>query len=112
MTTRLSDLETTSDSISLTHLGDSPFNIISVEDSDYTDKETKLVSDGVKITTKETVEKDGVKYNKFHTTRKAVVSKLKSAPVAEAISHGDLGTVRCISTTFENGKTGFILEDV
>ncbi len=112
MTTKLSDLESKGDSISLAHLGDSPFNIIDVEDSPYEDRSTHEVSDGVKITTKESVEKDGVKYNKFHTTRRAVVSKLKSAAVAEAIANNDLGTVRCVSTTFDNGKTGFILEDV
>lgn len=112
MTTKLSDLETKGDSVSLALLGDSPFNITSVEDSNYEDKSTHEISEGVKITTKETVTKDGIDYNRFHTTRKAIVSKLKSAAVAEAIANNDLGTVRCVSTTFDNGKTGFILEDV
>ena len=112
MTKKLSDLETKGDSVSLGLLGDTPFNILSVEESNYEDQSTHEVSEGVKITTKETLEKDSVTYNKFHTTRRAVVSKLKSPAVAEAIANGDLGPVRCVSTTFENGKTGFILEDV
>jgi len=111
MTTKLSDLETTGDSISLTNLGEKPFNIIAVEDSDYTDKDTKVVSEGVKITTKESVEKDGVSYNVFHTTRKAVVSKLKGDEIRAAIANNDLGPVKCVSTVFGNGKTGFKLED-
>ena len=110
MTTTLEELGT-SDSISLGKLGDKAFTPIQVEDSNYEDKDTHEVSEGVKITTKEKFKIDGTEHNRFHTTRKAVVSNLKTEAVRQAIANGDLGAVQCISTTFANGKNGFKLVD-
>ncbi len=94
-TAKISDYAQVSDSASLTNLDGHAFSITAVEDSDYTETKDgkEVVSPGVKITTRAEydIEKDGktTKVNKFHTTRKAIVSKLaKGQKLREDIDSG------------------------
>lgn len=75
--TKLSEYKTHGDSISLSKLAaDSKFNIVAIEDSDYNDD--GKVTPGVKITTAEFFNIEGGNWNKFHTTRIAIVNRLKN----------------------------------
>jgi len=86
---------TETDSINLTKIKDTPFTVTAVEKSDYTAEDGEI-SDGVKITTKETWEKeDGTKVNKLHTTRRAVVSKLNDEDFRKALDGGETFKVKC-----------------
>ena len=80
------------------------FTIVGVERSDYEDNL------GIKFDTRESF--DG--YNKFHTTRVAIVSKFYSTeghPTAltTAILAGGELKVKVEKTKFKNGKEGFLL---
>lgn len=98
----ISEFAKTSDSVSLTRIGDKPFSIAAVEDSPFEDGAT--VKDGVKITTVESFEIDGKKYSKFHTTRTAIVSRLKSSELREALARGDtIGPVRALLVNAKKG---------
>lgn len=108
MTTTLAENENVSDSVSLTKIDGQSFTPVGLEDSNYTEQ-GKDDQEGVKIITKETFEVDGTEVNKFHTTRKAVVSKTKQ--LRDIINSGDLGAVKCEKTTFGNGKSGYKLVD-
>jgi len=107
--TKLSDTESSGDSVSLAKIGTEAFTPIAAVQSDYT--EGDAVTAGVKITTKESFEIDGVEYNKLHTTRKAVVTKMLSEAVQAAMAGEGLDPVKCVPATFANGKSGFKLED-
>lgn len=110
MTSRLDNYASKGDSISLTKLGEKPFSIIGVEDSNYNDNGVE--KEGVKITTKETFNIEGADWQKFHTGRKAIVSKLKNAKLRADIANGTvIGPVKCVPTKFKNGKGGFDLVD-
>ena len=61
-----------------------PFTIVAVEDSDYEG------NPGVRITTKESYSIDGKLVNKFHSTRTAIVNKLRVASLREALKKGDV----------------------
>lgn len=108
MTTKLSETENTGTSASLVKIDGQAFTPIGLEDSNYTEQ-GKEDQEGVKITTKESFDINGQEYNVFHTTRKAVVSKLKS--VRDLIEAGELAQVKCVSSQFQNGKSGFKLVD-
>ena len=92
-------------------IGEKPFTIISIEDSDYTqgDETTK----GVKITTKEEFDVNGNKINKFHTTRIAIVNALANEKIREDVNQNgkSLGPVKCIETRSKNGKNFINLVD-
>ena len=108
--TNISDFEAKSDSISLAKIEDQPFTILAVEDSDYEEGsgDSRTVTKGVKITTKETFE--GV--NKLHTTRTAIVSKLNEAGVKSVLQREEpIGPVKCVKATSGNGKSYFKLVD-
>ena len=108
MTVRLSDTENVSNSVSLTKIDGKAFTPIEIADSNYT-QQGEPDQEGIKIATKESFKIDGTEWNVFHTTRKAVVSKLKS--LRTEIAAGDLGLMKCNKTTFQNGKSGFVLVD-
>ncbi|AFS82748.1 hypothetical protein [Candidatus Nitrosopumilus sediminis] len=92
-------------------IGDQSFTITFVEDSDYTQGE--IVTKGVKITTKEMFEIDGNHFNKFHTTRVAIVNRFKNEKLREDINIKQipLGPVKCISEKSASGKSFFNLVD-
>ena len=108
---KIGDYETPSDSKSLTKLDGKSFTILNVEDSAY--KEGDKSTPGVKITTKESFDIDGEKWNKFHTTRKAVVSKLTNEAIRDDLLHGkEIGPVKCESVKSKTGgKPYFDLVD-
>jgi len=107
--TNISEFETTSNSISLAKIDGKPFTIVSVEKSDYEEGagDSRTSTPGVKITTAE--EFDGV--NVLHTTRTAIVSKLTSEAVLEALQSGSIGPVKCVKAKSGNGKDYFKLAD-
>ena len=108
--TGLNDYAKASDSKSLTNIGDKPFTIVDVEDSEYTGGDAPVP--GVKITTKESFDVDGEPYSKFHTTRVAVVTKLSSGDLRKAIQDGTFDTpVKCSKVKGKNGKDYFDLVD-
>ena len=78
---QISTFDKTSNSISLAKIGEKPFTILASERSDYTNGDESTES--VKITTKETFE--GV--NVLHTTRVAIVKKMKEAAVQTAVAN-------------------------
>ena len=100
-----------SDSVSLAKIGDKAFTMVDIEDSAYTQGTES--TPGVKITTKEEFEIDGATYNKFHTTRIALVTKLTDENLRSDIKNGSFNTpVKCVSITGKNGKNYFDLVDV
>lgn len=102
MTKSIDKYASKGDSKSLTALDGKSFTITAVEDSNYT--EGDKVTDGVKITTKEQFDIEGEKLNKFHTTRTAVVSKLKNAELRADLAKGEqIGPVKCESTKSKTG---------
>jgi hypothetical protein len=107
--TNISEFETSSNSISLAKIDGKPFTIVSVEKSDYEEGsgDNRTSTPGVKITTAE--EFDGV--NVLHTTRTAIVSKLTSEAVIEALRSGSIGPVKCVKAKSGNGKDYFKLAD-
>jgi len=108
----LSDYATVGDSVSLAKLGDKPFTIIHVEDSEY--RQGDEVTDGVKITTKEAFQIDGIvaPQSKFHTSRIAVTRKLKNTKLRADINDKGINLkVRCVSEKAKNGKDFFNLVD-
>ena len=96
----------------MTKIGEQPFTVISIEDSDYTQGEN--ITKGVKITTKEIFDIDGHQVNKFHTTRVAIVNRFKNDKIRDDINnkHIPLGPVKCISEKSASGKNFFNLVDV
>ena len=107
----LSDYVTVGDSVSLAKIGEKPFTITSIEDSDYTqgDETTK----GVKITTKEEFDIEGNKVRKFHTTRIAIVNSLANEKIREDVNQNgkSLGPVRCVEDKSKTGKNFINLVD-
>jgi hypothetical protein len=103
MTNRsIADFKHESDSVSLTKLEGKLFTIVAVEDSNYEDSGN--VSQGVKITTKERHLVDGEPRNKFHTTRTAIVNKLRDPAVREALANGD--TIGPVKAQLQKAKKG------
>ncbi len=98
------------DSVSLAKIGEKPFTITFIEDSDYTQGEE--VVKGVKITTKEIFEIDGNFNNKFHTTRVAIVKRFNNEKLRSDVNGGkQLGPVKCISEKTSSGKNFYNLID-
>lgn len=115
----MSDYVSTGDSVSLTKIGDKPFTIIHVEDSDYTNQKGET-NKGVKITTKESFDvkddegKELGAFSKFHTTRIAIVNFLSKKDVRADINDNNkpLGTVMCKEGKSKSrGTTLFTLVD-
>jgi hypothetical protein len=107
--TNISEFETTSNSISLAKVDGKSFTIVSVEKSDYEEGtgDNRTATAGVKITVKEDF--DGI--NVLHTTRTAVVSKLTSEAVLQALESGTIGPVKCVKAQSGSGKDYFKLVD-
>ena len=108
---KLADYQTIGDSASLAKIGEQPFTIIDIQDSDYTQgsESTK----GVKITTQENFTIDGNIICKFHTTRVAVVQRLSIENLRRDVNiqKKPLGPLKCVSQTAANGKNFFNLID-
>ena len=85
----IADFKPSGDSVSLARLNSAAFTIVAVEDSDYEG------NPGVRITTKESFDIDGKQVNKFHSTRTAIVNKLRVPSLREALAKGDeIGPVK------------------
>ena len=98
----IADFKPASDSVSLAKLNNAKFTIVKVEDSNYEDG--GQITQGVKITTKEAFDIDGVKISKFHTTRTAIVNKLRDPELRKALEKGDsIGPVRTESVKAKKG---------
>ena len=81
------------DSKSLTNIDGQKFTIVAIEPSAYNDQP------GYKITTKESFKVEGEDWNKFHTTRHAVVSMLNKPELQADLAKGDtIGPVVCKKT--------------
>jgi hypothetical protein len=83
----ISEFKQEGDSISLAKLKQEPFTIVAIEESNY--EENGKVNPGVKITTEKMHMIDGKMYNKFHTTRIAIVNKLKNPQLLAVLAKGD-----------------------
>jgi len=105
---KLSDYQTSGDAIGLAKIGAETFTITNVEDSQY-DGAPSLI-----ITTKKPISVEGVEYNKFYTSRKALLDTLKNVQIREDLKAGKtLGPVKCVLTKAKGGgKDYWILEDV
>lgn len=111
----LSDYQKSADSVNLSEIEDTPFTIVGLEDSDY-QEQGKEPQPGVKITTEETWTraKDGVKVNKIHTTRRAIVSQLKNEDLRADVAGGKPLRVKCPKEKVKpkgGGQPYFILTD-
>ena len=98
----IADFKQESDSVSLAKLKDASFTIVAVEDSNY--EEGGTVTPGVRITTDKPHIIDGKPYSKFHTTRTAIVNKLKNPEVRAALAKGDtIGPVKAKEVPAQKG---------
>ena len=98
----IAEFKSTSDSVSLAKLKNAAFTIVAVEDSNYEDH--GQVQQGVRITTKETFDIEGTKCNKFHSTRTAIVNKLRDAKLRAALANGDvIGPVKAVQVEAKKG---------
>lgn len=89
----IADFKQAGDSVSLARLEGKSFTIAAVEDSPY--EENGTVTPGVKITTLEPHMVDGKPQRKFHSTRTAIVNKLRDSSIREALAKGDtIGPVK------------------
>lgn len=113
---KFSEYASTGDSVSLGKIDGKAFTITAVEDSPYEDSGN--VTQGIKITTKESFDIEGEEFNKFHTTRGVLVGKLSpvdvegkpaNAKLTDALAEGEeIGPVKCEKA---KGKKYFILVD-
>jgi len=107
---KLGDYKSQGDSVSLAKIDGQNFTITRIEDSDYT--EGDKVTRGVKITTDKEFTIDDKNFNKFHTTRVAIVEVLQNPELREKINNGDtLGPVICKKFKSEKGKDYFNFEE-
>jgi len=88
-TMKISQFESEKDSVSLMKIDGQPFHIVKIEGSSYND------DPGFKITTEESFTVDNVKWNKFHTTRRAIVAKLNDESVRKQLVIGKIGPMVC-----------------
>ena len=103
---KISQYAKISDSKSLTSIDGKAFTIVKVEDSNYEDE--GKTTPGLKITTKESFDVDGEKFNRFHTTRIAVVNKLKSPQIRQDLEAGKtIGPIRCELVKAIKGKKDY-----
>lgn len=113
---KFSEYASTGDSASLGKIDGEAFTITAVEDSPYTEGDN--VTQGIRITTKESFDVDGEEFNKFHTTRKVLVGKLSpidgegkpaNQKLHDALAEGEeIGPVKCEKA---KGKKYIILVD-
>lgn len=95
-----------SDSINLSELGEKPFTIVGVEESNY-EEQGKAPTPGVKMQSSEEWEKeDGTKVNKIHTTRRAIVSKVLNPEFLAAVESGETFKVKCPKEMTKSKKGG------
>lgn len=95
-----------SDSINLSELGDTPFTITGVEESNY-EEQGKEPTPGVKVSVEEEFEKeDGTKVSKIHTTRRAIVNKLLNPEFLKALESGETFRVKCPKEKVKPKKGG------
>ena len=107
---KLGDYKFAGDSVSLAKIDGQKFTITGIEDSDYT--EGNDVTTGVKITTEQEFTVNGKSFNKFHTTRIAIVELLKNSELRQKITNGDtLGPIICKKFKSERGKDYFNFEE-
>ena len=98
----IADFKQESDSVSLAKLKSAAFTIVAVEDSNYEDH--GVVNQGVRITTKEAYDIDGKKVSKFHSTRTAIVNKLREPKLRDALTKGDvIGPVKAVEVPAKKG---------
>ena len=98
----IADFKAAGDSVSLAKLEGKSFTIAAVEDSNYED--AGKVSQGVKITTSEPHMVDGKSQTRFHSTRTAIVNKLRDPSVREALAKGDtIGPVKTVMVPAKKG---------
>jgi len=110
----ITDYGQTGDSVSLGKIDGKPFTIIGVEQSDYREGsgDNEKVTRGVKITTAENFDIDGDQWNRFHSTRVAIVDTLLGEKLYNDINNGGKTfKVRCGKQKSKNGKEYFALED-
>ena len=109
---KISQYAKVADSKSLKSIDGKSFTIVKVEDSDYEDE--GKITPGVKITTKESFEVEGEKFNKFHTTRTAIMTKLKTQQLRDDLVSGKtIGPVKCnLVKAIRGGKDYYDLIDV
>jgi len=118
---KISETASISDSISLAKIGENPFTIVALEDSDY--EEQGEITPGVKITTKETFTHNGEKYTKLHTTRITITNRFRrknkngeliNSKIHDLLASGEtIGPVKCVSVKAKRGgKDYFNLVDV
>jgi len=109
---KISQYAKVADSKSLKSIDGKSFTIVKVEDSDYEDE--GKITPGVKITTKEAFDVEGEKYNKFHTTRTAVMTKLKDQKLRGDLEIGKvIGPMKCsLVKAIRGGKDYYDLVDV
>lgn len=87
------------------------FTVVEIKDSDYEDSNGETTR-GVKLTTKEQFEIEGVDCNKFHTTRVAIVKKFNNKQLREDVNGGkSLGPIKCVKEKTNAGKDFFNLVD-
>lgn len=104
---KLSDYQTSGDAIGLAKIGKTSFTITGVEDSSYDGEPS------IRIITKEKIKVEGVEYNQFYTSRKAVMDTLKNEQLRADLQAGKaMGPVHCEMTKAKgNGKDYWILVD-
>lgn len=107
----MSQFQQDSDSVSLSKIAGQKFTIVKIDDSNY--EKDGHVTQGVKITTKESFDVDGSQQNKFHTTRKTLVNKLRDDNLRSQVNAGTpLGPVKCqLEKAKKGGNDYFILVD-
>jgi len=103
MTNRsIAEFKHESDSVSLAKLKDAPFTIVAVQDSNY--EENGKITPGVRIKTGEPHSVEGKEYTQIHTTRTAIVNKLKNPEILAALAKGDkIGPVKAVEVPAKKG---------
>ncbi len=104
---KISDYQSDGDAIGLAKIGGEPFTVTAVEDSSYEGEPS------IRITTKKSIKVEGVEYDKFYTSRKAVMDFLNNPKLREDLKAGTpLGPVKCILTKSKGGgKDYWVLQD-
>jgi len=102
----ISEYATKGDSANLKSIDGKLFTIAGVEDSGYDDN--GVMVPGVKITTKESFDVEGIKWDKFHTTRSVIVKSLKSSAMREDLKLGHtIGPTKCVLQPSKQGKNDY-----
>jgi len=104
---KLSDYQSSGDAIGLAKIGAEPFTIVGVDDSQYDGAPSVILH------TKKPIKVEGVEYQKFYTSRKALLDTLSNVQLREDLKAGKfLGPVKCTLTKAKGGgKDYWILED-